>query len=382
MKYRVFSTLFVALSLAGASTQVLAQSEALKDAQEAASKVDLTHFFKSSSDARSRSFLFGGLHQHPFSVDTAGRYQFSSSTLPGDSSDYKISAKLVDSNGNVLASGSGLGNTGGLKMTETLEPGDYALQVSGQKFGTTKTGGNSFNIDVARLDASGSVVTSDEGGVDNGGGIMFGGPGPSGRTTAFVDASDQVATLSAPGRESANEVAATGSNGATASGPDFGTTNTGGATTPPAARTNNTDAPGNGVAPAAATVDAVVSDSPRTGRPPEPQLPDAFDEIVADIMIRQEGEVLSFDVAETGTVSIASSTFPGNEGKYRLQAKVLDANGNTVASDEGSLADGDFDIESVLQPGRYRVWVKGQRFGSAMNGANNYTLRVKQLDAQ
>ena len=111
-------------------------------------------------------------------------------------------------------------------------------------------------------------------------------------------------------------------------------------------------------------------------------MPDAFDEIVADIKVLQEGEVLSFDVAEAGTVSVTSSTFPGNEGTYRLQAKILDANGNTVASDEGSLAIGDFDIETVLQPGRYRVWVKGQRFGSAMNAANNYTLRVQQLDTQ
>ncbi|OLO04331.1 hypothetical protein [Salinicola socius] len=371
MKYRVFTTLFVALSLAGASSQALAQSEALKDAQEAASKVDLTKFFKSSSDARSRSFFFGGLHQHPFSVDKAGRYQFSSSTLPGESDDYKISAKLVDGNGNVLASGSGLGNTGGLKMTETLEPGDYSLQVSGQKFGTTKTGGNSFNIDVARLDASGNVVTSDEGGVDNGGGIMFGGPGPSGRTTAFVDEGDQVATLSAPGRQAASSVAAgggtaprTGSAGQDDGDATFGTTNTGAAATPSSG--------------AEATAASGHSASARE----QPQMPDAFDEIVADIMIRQQGEVLSFDVAEAGTVSIESSTFPGNEGTYRLQAKVLDANGRTVASDEGSLANGNFDIESVLQPGRYRVWVKGQRFGSAMNGANNYTLRVQQLDTQ
>ncbi|WP_245392655.1 hypothetical protein [Salinicola halimionae] len=372
----MFSTLFVALSLAGASSQVLAQSEALKDAQEAASKVDLTHFFKSSSDARSRSFFFGGVHQHPFTVDEAGRYRFTSSTLPGESDDYKISAKLVDSNGKVLTSGSGLGSTGGLELTQALEPGDYSLQVSGQKFGTTKTGGNSFNVDVARLDASGKVVGSDDGGVDNGGGIMFGGPGPGGRTTAFVDESDQVATLSAPGRRAANDVAASDGAGQVASTRDdgdatFGTTNTGAAATPSSA------------ADASNATGAVPSASENSrGRNNQPALPDAFDEVVADIVIRQEGEVLSFDVAEAGTVSVVSSTFPGNEGTYRLQAKILDANGNTVASDEGSLADGDFDIESVLQPGRYRVWVKGQRFGSAMNGANNYTLRVQQLDTQ
>lgn len=370
MKYRVFSTLFVALSLAGASGQVLAQSEAMKEAQEAAGKVDLTNFFKSSSDARSRSFFFGGLHQHPFTVDQAGRYRFSSSTLPGESDGYKISAKLIDSNGNVLASGTGLGNTGGLEMTESLEPGDYSLQVSGQKFGTTKTGGNSYNIDVARLDASGNVVTSEQGGVDNGGGIMFGGAGPSGRTTAFVDEGDQVATLSAPGRQSASDVASSASGGeprATA-----GATNAGSAATPGSASEG---------AAAGATAGAASGDASR-GRNDQPAMPDAFDEIVADILIRHEGEVMSFDVAQAGTVSIESSTFPGNEGSYRLQAKVLDESGRTVASDEGSLADGDFDIETVLQPGRYRVWVKGQRFGSAMNGANNYTLRVQQLDSQ
>ncbi|OLO07647.1 hypothetical protein BTW08_10810 [Salinicola sp. MH3R3-1] len=380
MKYRVLSTLFVALSLAGASTQVLAQSEALKDAQEAASKVDLTHFFKSDSDARSRSFFFGGLHQHPFTVDEAGRYRFTSSTLPGESDDYKISAKLVDSNGKVLTSGSGLGSTGGLELTQELEPGDYSLQVSGQKFGTTKTGGNSFNVDVARLDASGNVVGSDDGGVDNGGGIMFGGPGPSGRTTAFVDEGDQVATLSAPGRKAASSVGASGAASQGASTGQRSSTGQGGSAGQDDATFGTTNT-GTAAKPSSATDASSTSESSRA-RNNQPDLPDAFDEIVADIEIRQEGQVLSFDVVDRGTVSIASSTFPGNEGTYRLQAKVLDANGNTVASDEGSLADGDFDIESVLQPGRYRVWVKGQRFGSAMNGANNYTLRVQQLDTQ
>ncbi|WP_189445326.1 hypothetical protein, partial [Salinicola rhizosphaerae] len=376
MKYRVFSTLFVALSLAGASSQALAQSEALKDAQEAASKVDLTRFFKSSSDARSQSFFFGGVDQHPFTVDRAGRYRFASSTLPGESEDYKITAKLIDANGNVLARDSGLGNTGGLEMERKLEPGDYVLQVSGQKFGSTKTGGNSFNVTVAELDASGNVVDSDEGGVDNGGGIMFGGPGTNGRTTAFVDESDEVATLSAPGRESASEVAAAGTTRAPDQGPDFGSGNTGSASTPPATPNGAQGSPDNGVASAAAAVDDATGDSPRMGRPPEPQMPDGFDEIVADIRVLQEGKVLTFKVADAGTVSVKSSTFPGNEGTYRLQAKILDENGNAVASDEGSLAVGDFDIETVLQPGQYSVWVKGQRFGSAMNAANRYTLRV------
>lgn len=364
MKYRVFSTLFVALSLAGATSEALAQSEALKAAQEAAGKVDLSHFFRSSSDASSQSFFFGGIHQHPFHVDKAGRYQFASATLPGESEDYKISAKLIDANGNVLARGTGLGNTGGLEMERDLEPGDYTLQVSGHKFGSTRTSGNSFKVTVAELDANGNVIASDEGGVDNGGGIMFGGPGIGGHTTAFVDEKDEVATLSAPGRKAANDVASGADMEQGQSDASAGSTNTGTAAEPSTGGTGATES------------------LPRTGGQQEVEMPDAFDEIVADIKVLQEGEVLSFDVAEAGTVSVASSTFPGNEGTYRLQAKILDASGNTVASDEGSLAVGNFDIETVLQPGRYTVWVKGQRFGSAMNAANNYTLRVQQLDTQ
>ncbi|WP_251976784.1 hypothetical protein [Salinicola avicenniae] len=382
MKYRVFSTLFVAMSLAGATAQVSADSPALQRAQEAASKVDLTQYFQSSSDARSQSFLFGGLQQHPFTVAEAGTYRFSSSILPGESPDYRITAKLIDANGNVIERGEGLGTSGGLEMEEHLEPGDYRLQVSGQKFGTTKTGGNSFNITVDQIDAGGNVIAADEGGVDDGGGrIMFGGASASGRTTAFVDSEDEVATLSAPGRRAAEDVAASGAvTEASPEGPDFGTANTGDTAMPPAAQDREVGAPENGVAAAA---DELASDRPRTGRPERPALPqDGFDEIVADIRILQQGEVLSFDVAETGTVSIASSTFPGNEGTYRLEAEVLDADGNVVASDAGNLAIGDFDIETVLEPGRYTVSVQGQRFGSAMGSANRYTLRVKQLDTQ
>ncbi|WFF42463.1 hypothetical protein EVC62_13635 [Salinicola endophyticus] len=366
MKYRAFSTLILAVGVATA-LPAMAQSEALKQAQAAAAKVDLTSFFKSSSDARSQSFFFGGVQQHPFTVDEAGRYRFTSSTLPGESLDYRIKATLIDANGNVLAKGSGLGNTGGLEMEQRLEPGNYTLQVSGQKFGSTKTGGNSFNIQVDALDASGKVITADQGGVDNGGGIMFGGPGSSGRTTAFVDDKDDVATLSAPGRDAASAVAGgatAGTSEAAPKGPDFGTANTGSASKPATA--------GQASAPTGASA------RERQQAP----LPSSFDEIVSDIKVLQQGEVLTFDVAQAGTVSVTSSTFPGHEGSFRLQAKVLDADGRTVASDEGSLADGNFDIETVLQPGRYRVWVKGQRFGSAMNSVNNYTLRVQQLDAR
>ncbi|MDV6320406.1 hypothetical protein [Chromohalobacter sp. HP20-39] len=345
MNYRVLTSVVVALGLAGTASPVMAQSAALQQAQEAAGKVDLTDFFQSSSDAHSQSFFFGGTQKHPFTVEQAGRYQFQTSTLPGESDAYRVEATLLDAQGNEIASGSGLGQNGGLTLKQRLEPGDYVLRVSGRKFGSAMSGGNSFTVSVSGLDAQGNQLTSEESGVDNGGGIMFGGPGEDGRTTAFVDGDDEVAAIAAPDRKSADQAASdtSASQGAQA-----------GVSAKSSAQTSN---------------DEVAQ-------------PDAFDEIVTDLAIREQGKVLSFDVVEAGTVSVTSSTFPGNEGTYRLEARILDANGDVVASDEGEGFEGDFDIETTLQPGRYTVWVKGQKFGSAMSGVNNYTLRVQQLDTQ
>ncbi|MCK0714168.1 hypothetical protein ACFO0U_14980 [Chromohalobacter sarecensis] len=354
MNHRVITTMLVALGLAGTSSLAMAQSAAQQKAHEAAAKIDLTDFFQSSSDARSQSFFFGGTQRHPFTVEEAGRYQFQSSTLPGDSDDYRIEATLLDAQGNEIASASGLGQNDGLTMEERLEPGDYVLRVSGQKFGTTKTGGNSFVVSVNELDAQGNRLSSEESGVDAGGGIMFGGPGKDGRTTAFVDDEDDVATIAAPRREAAESASAVAS----------GTAATSSAANDAASdSTSSSD-------PSAATQDD------------EEALPDAFDEIVTDLAIREQGKVLSFDVVEAGTVSVTSSTFPGNEGTYSLEARILDESGDVVASDKGEGFESDFDIETTLQPGRYTVWVKGRKFGSAMSGVNNYTLRVQQLDTQ
>ncbi|MCI0510577.1 hypothetical protein C8E00_101226 [Chromohalobacter marismortui] len=335
MNYRVLTPVVVALGLAGTAPLALADSAALQQAQQASSKIDLTSFFQSSSDAHSQSFFFGGTQKHPFTVEQAGRYQFRSSTLPGESEDYRIEATLLDAQGNEIASGSGLGQTGGLHLEQRLEPGDYVLRVSARKFGS-RSGGNSFTVSVVGLDAQGNRLTSEESGVDNGGGIMFGGPGKDGHTTAFVNGDDEVAAIAAPRPEDAESS--------------------------PSQATAATDAQAAGTEEAA--------------------LPDAFDEIVTDVAIRQRGKVLSFDVVEAGTVSVTSSTFPGNEGTYRLEARILDESGEVVASDAGEGFEGDFDIETILQPGRYSVWVKGQKFGSAMSGVNNYTLRVQQLDTQ
>lgn len=350
MNHRVITTMLVALGLASTSSLAMAQSAAQQKAHEAAAKIDLTDFLQSSSDARSQSFFFGGTQTHPFTVEKAGRYQFQSSTLPGDSDDYRIEATLLDEQGKEIASASGLGQNDGLTMEQRLEPGDYVLRVSGQKFGTTKTGGNSFVISVNGLDAQGNRLSNDESGVDAGGGIMFGGPGKDGHTTAFVDDDDAVAAIAAP-RPEASGTASSASSSETSTASAGG--QAAGSSDDEAASANDEDA-----------------------------LPDAFDEIVTDLAIREQGKVLSFDVVEAGTVSVTSSTFPGNEGTYSLEARILDESGDVVASDQGEGFESDFDIETTLQPGRYTVWVKGRKFGSAMSGVNNYTLRVQQLDTQ
>lgn len=327
MKYRLFS-LVVTLGLTATAPLVMAQSPALQDSMEAASKVDISKFFTSRTDARSQSFGFGGTHEHAFTVDKSGRYVFTSDTMPGQSNDYYIQAWLLDTQGNVIATGDAQGERGGLELIETLEPGDYVLRVKANKFGSESTGGNSFTVQVAGLSASGERLSNEESGIEGASGIMFDAGDDDGTTTAFVNNEDAVATIAAP----------------------------------------------EPVAPASG--DTVTNVEPQA----EEGAPRAFDEIVADIKIRQSGEVLSFDVAEAGTVSITSSTMIGSQDDYRLEARLLDASGNVVASDAGEGFEGDFAIETVLQPGRYTIWVDGQKFGAARSGVNNYTLRVQQLD--
>lgn len=351
MKHRVIPVV-VALGLIGSAPVAMADSPALQRAREAADKVDLSKFFSSRTDARSQSFGFGGTHEHAFTVENKGRYVFTSSTLPGESDDYRITAAVIDEQGNVIARGEGLGQNGGLRMVEELEPGSYTLRVSANKFGTEKTGGNSYNIEVAGLDASGQRLSSDASGIDAGSGIQFGGPGRDGRTTAFVNRKDAVAAIAAPG---------------TVESAESGTS---------ASQSSQSTATMREQAPAEAMPSRQVDTAP------EEATPQAFDEIVTDIDIRTRGEVLSFDVVEAGTVSVTSSTFVGSETDYRLEARILDEQGNVVASDKAEGFEGDFAIRTRLQPGRYTVWVNGQKFGNARSGVNNYTLRIQQLDTQ
>jgi hypothetical protein len=371
MKYRVLP-IAVALGLASA-TSALADSPALQRAEKAAAKVDLTEFFTSRTDARSQSLGFGGTHEHAVTVTRPGRYAFISDTLAGESDDYRIEATLLDARGNVVASQEAWGNDGGLRLVEYLEPGEYILRVFANKYGTEATGGNSYIIKMVGLDDSGQQLSSEASGIDAGSAIRFGKSETDGRTTAFVGKGDGVAAIAPPSSDAVEEVDA---RSAPDSPADIEVKD-------PAKVLSVQRQTAVAVPPPETSPDGEAADvQPRTPKRESEQTPEAFDEIVMDVDIRTKDEVLTFDVLEAGTVSVTSSTFVGSEAQYRLEARILDASGNVVASDEAKGFEGDFDIETRLDPGRYRVWVNGQKFGSASSGANNYTLRVQQLNTR
>ncbi|MCA1772411.1 MAG: hypothetical protein LC677_07275 [Halomonas sp.] len=171
--------------LVTASLPVWAQSPAEQRSLEAAGQVDISKFFSSQTDARSRTFPFRGEQSHTFTVEQAGRYQLVSNTVGGDS-DYRIEAELTDGEGNTVRQENARGRNGGLNMMVELEPGEYTLSTSARKAGPGGTGANGYMIEVAGLDASGNRVASSESRIDDGDDAIFGAPGDSG--SVFVRA--------------------------------------------------------------------------------------------------------------------------------------------------------------------------------------------------
>ncbi|MDI5921575.1 hypothetical protein QLQ86_12315 [Halomonas sp. LR5S13] len=339
MKQQKITTGLLALCMALSAPPLWADSAMEQRFREEGRQLDLTRFLRSDNDARSRSFLYGSVHEHDFTVKEAGTYRFESSVPGGESDSYRVEAVLLDGEGRVVARGEGLGESGGLALRQRLEPGDYVLQVQGRKFGSVRRDGNSFYISVIGLDVEDDVSSGD--------GIAFIGNRREGGRTAFVRRSDAVAAVAAPS-------AATGQ-----------------------AERSEPVAP-NADSPA-------ESEGSVARREPAPAAADAepskgFEEIVTDVKIRARGEVLTFEVLEAGTVAITTATFPGNEGTYRIEAEVLDEQGRVVAQDAGEGFDGDVDLRTELEPGRYRVRVQGQKFAGSGSGVNNYELKVRQLD--
>ena len=312
--------------------------------REDGKQMDLTGYLQPETDAYSRSFLFGGVNEHDFTVDEAGTYAFTSDVTAGYADDYRIAAVLLNDQGQEITRSQALGQNGGLDLRTELEPGDYTLRVEAQRFGTRGKAGDAYSIDVAGLNERGQRV---EDAVDDGGDIQFIGENRSGGKSVFVRGDDAVATVRSGDSASAGEASTAGSaaSGAAAS------TASGGAQ------------------------DASADERQQAAGQ------ESFETIVTDVKIRASGKALTFDVAEAGTISIETSTYPpGAEDTYRLTLDVLDESGNVVAEGAGEGFDGDVDMETVLQPGRYTINVQGQKFGSAHTGPNNYELKVEQLN--
>ncbi|MDT8879780.1 hypothetical protein RSO68_09865 [Halomonas saccharevitans] len=341
MKQPIITVSLLALGLGLASAPAFA-SEMEERFREQGKQLDLTGFLQADNDARSRSFLYGSPHEHDFTVKKEGEYLFESEVPGGESEDYRVAAALLDDQGQVIARGEALGQNGGLAMRQRLAPGDYVLRVEGRKFGTRSTTGNSFYITVAGLDDQGRPL---EEGVSDGSGLIFSGSAREGNRSVFVRGRDDVATIAAPTTEASGGKAATGEASASA---------------------------------AASAATQAEAQAPSAEEAPS-QAVSGVKTIVTDVKIRARGEVLTFDMAERGTVAITTSTYPsGYEDTYRIELEVLDANGRVVAEGAGEGFDGDVDMETELSPGRFRIRVQGQKFGSAMSGVNNYELKVQK----
>ncbi|MCK2184401.1 hypothetical protein [Halomonas getboli] len=333
MKRPIVTAGLLALGVTLTAAPALA-SEMEERFREEGKGMDLTGFFNAETDAHSQSFLFGSVNEHAFTVTEAGRYRFTSRVTAGYSDDYRIAAVLENENGEVIARSEAMGQNGGLEMRQQLAPGDYVLRVEARRFGTRGRAGDGYSIDVAGLDEQGRVI---EDGVSEGEGIFFTGKSREGGDSVFVRGDDAVATLG------------------------------GGASAPASAEA------------ASASGSAEPTQAAAQQASPEAPQRSGFETIVTDVKIRARGEVLTFNVAEQGKVDITTSTFPtGYEDTYRIELEVLDDEGHVVAQGAGQGFDGDVDMTTELAPGRYRIRVQGQKFGSAMTGVNNYELRIEK----
>ena len=89
-----------------------------------------------------------------FEVVQPGRVSLESATFGGYRGTYRIKAQLKDAQGNVVAESAGQGADGDFHIEQRLEPGTYTVHIEGQKFGSARSGTNSFTLRIRQLDAS------------------------------------------------------------------------------------------------------------------------------------------------------------------------------------------------------------------------------------
>ncbi|WP_046079196.1 hypothetical protein [Halomonas sp. HG01] len=86
-----------------------------------------------------------------FEMAEQGRVAITTSTFPtGYEDTYRIELEVLDDAGRVVAEGAGQGFDGDVDLTTELAPGQYRIQVQGQKFGSGMTGVNNYELRVEK----------------------------------------------------------------------------------------------------------------------------------------------------------------------------------------------------------------------------------------
>ncbi|OHV09923.1 hypothetical protein [Kushneria phosphatilytica] len=83
-----------------------------------------------------------------FEVMQAGDVVVESSSFGATQGSYRLSAEVINADGQVVASDSGEGLDGDFHIRKQLEPGVYTVRVSGQKYGSARSGTDSYTLRV------------------------------------------------------------------------------------------------------------------------------------------------------------------------------------------------------------------------------------------
>ncbi|QRG26801.1 hypothetical protein [Halomonas binhaiensis] len=84
-----------------------------------------------------------------FDVAEPSQVVITTSTYPsGDEETYRLVLEVVDESGQVVAEGAGKAGNGNAEIRAQLAPGRYKIQGYGQKFGSSHSGPNNYELKV------------------------------------------------------------------------------------------------------------------------------------------------------------------------------------------------------------------------------------------
>ncbi|GHC37939.1 hypothetical protein [Aidingimonas halophila] len=94
----------------------------------------------------SSSQQVAGTQRYTLQVDQPSQLEIRSRDLgSGDAAYYRLQGVLLDDQGNVVAEADQVG--GQIALDQSVQPGDYVLEVNGQSLGGTREGMNSYVLE-------------------------------------------------------------------------------------------------------------------------------------------------------------------------------------------------------------------------------------------